>query len=171
MRNKILAIALATLIATAGFTVLKADSNSPPTQAEIDFAEETSGLLINSLVAGLVDVFLATVPANVEQGNDAIGTVFADPNKDIRLVGEDQPISEKNEPMDPFEVMALNLALAGQTYTDVQRVKGRWFFRSSVPLANSIPQCALCHVNFGTPSATDYKGALMVRVRIPGESP
>ena len=62
MRNKMLAIGLAALIAFSGLTMLKADDDDDgdaPTAAQIAFAEETSGLLVSSLVAGLVDVFLA----------------------------------------------------------------------------------------------------------------
>lgn len=174
MQKKILAIGLAAFIAVAGLSmsVLRADDDDDggaPTAAQITFAEETSGTLINSLLAGLVDTFLATtaVPNNVAEGNQSISLIFDDRNRNIRLVGNLDPLSERNRPRDSFEVDALAAALGGGTFTAVEQVSDRFFFRSSVPLANFIAECALCHSNFGAPTGTDWTGALMVRVPIP----
>ena len=169
MKKKIFATGLAVLIGTAGLAVLKADANSSPTQVEVDRAAGTSMVLINSLVAGLVNLVLATSNSgsSIAQGSQALSIIYDDRNENMRLVGQSEPLSENSRPMDSFEVTALSRALAGQTYTSVERVMGSWYYRSSVPLANGVAQCAFCHTNFGPPDAADYKGALMVRVLIP----
>lgn len=166
MRKHTLALSLPILMALGGLALLRADHPRRPTAEQVEQAEQTSDLLVSSLVAGLVDVFVATVPENVDQGNHAIRLVFNNRNQNIRLVGEDEPLSQSSRPRGPFERNSLNLALAGQENSRVQRLRGRWVFRRSVPLANSVAQCAVCHTNFGPPSAVDYTGALMVVVPI-----
>ncbi len=104
MRNKIFAIALATLIATAGFSLLKADANKTPSPAEIAAAEAASGSLIGTLAVGLFSLFDVTVPATVDQGNEAIRIIFDDGNPNIRLVGENGPLSDDNRPRDPLRL-------------------------------------------------------------------
>ena len=49
---------------------------------------------------------------------------------------------------------------------EVDRDRGRWYFRRSIPLSNFQPQCALCHPNFGGLPSTAWVGALMLRVPI-----
>ena len=85
---------------------------------------ETSDLLINSLVAGLVNTFVSTDASNVDEGNHAINLTFDDWNQNIRLVGEMGPLSENNRPMDQFEMSALTDALGGQAADSVERVRG-----------------------------------------------
>ena len=167
MRHKILALALATLIATAGFTVLKADDDGPPTASEIAFAERTSDLMIQTLVAALLQEVGQTTAAKVEEGNQSISLVFDDKNKSMRLVGTSQPIRDNDRPRDPFEVTAHNMALTGQPYTKVERNEDdRWMYRRSVPLANFDANCAICHSNFGPPANDDWVGAVMLQIPI-----
>ena len=164
MTKRIPIFVLSALI--GGFHALKSDSVMPPPQSAIDAAEEASEVLIGSLLAGIVNLVGATDASNVDEASQALSVTFDDWNQNIRLVGELAPLSENNRPMDEFEMSALTDALNGQPATSVERVRGRWFYRSAVPLANFVAQCALCHTNYGAPSDTDYTGALMVRVPI-----
>lgn len=85
----------------------------------------------------------------------------------MRLVGELQPLRDNDVPQDSFEVTALERAMRGQHFSDVQKVEGKWFYRRSVALSNFHPACAMCHTNFGPVDATQWVGALMLRVPFP----
>lgn len=141
-------------------------SNQPPSAEAIAFAQRTSDHLTNMLLAALVKEIGDTTPENVAEGNLSIGLMFSDSQTNFRLVGTFDPLSENDYPQDKFEETALEQALAGQPYTDVQRVKGKWFYRRSIPLSNFVPQCAMCHPNFASFASTDNVGALMLKVPI-----
>ncbi len=158
-------------VGTAGFIVAagaiaSADSEHPPTQAEIDFAAGASDLMKNTVVAALLQEIGETTPQNAAQGELSISLVFNDRNKDMRLVGTLQPLSSDDVPDDQFERDALALAMTGQPDTAVQKVDGKWFYRRSIPLSNFAPQCQMCHSNFSSLSSSDWVGALMLRVPI-----
>ena len=68
--------------------------------------------------------------------------------------------------MDAFEDTALASALKGAAYTNVERVRGRWFYRRSIPLSNFRTECSLCHANFGPVNPSQWVGALMLKVPI-----
>src|ERR1043165_9437452 len=68
-----------------------ADSSRPPSQAEIQFAQETSDLMTNTVLAALVQEIGETTPQNHEQGELSIRLVFNDRNHDMRLVGTLDP--------------------------------------------------------------------------------
>jgi hypothetical protein len=165
----ILATASLGLAVTAGVS-----ADSPPSAAQIAFAQEVSGLLINELVAALFQEFEETTPANVEHGKQAISIIFDDDNRNIRLIGTFQPLGGKNNlPSDSFEKAALAAALTGTAQSVTEKVQGKYMFRRSVPLSNTFhAACVLCHTNF-TPAffaansnPDEWVGALVVRVPI-----
>jgi hypothetical protein len=146
--------------------VAHAASNTPPSEAQVAFAQRTSDLMTNTVVAALLQEINETTPENVSEGNLSIGLIFNDRNEDMRLVGTMDPLSENDRPQDAFENEALGLAMTGQPLTSVERVKGQWYFRRSIPLSNFKPQCAMCHANFKGLPETAPVGALMLRIPI-----
>jgi hypothetical protein len=143
-----------------------AGARGQPSDAAIAFAQRTSDLLLATLFAALTQEFDETTPDNVEEGKLSISLIFNDANRDMRLVGTFEPLSENDRPADRFEDKALRLALTGQAYTDVERVDGAWYYRRSIPLSNFRSECALCHTNFPPGPTPDWVGALMLRVPI-----
>jgi hypothetical protein len=141
-------------------------ADSPPSPQQVQFAQQTSDLLLATLFGALLQEFAETTPLNVEQGKASISLVFNDRNDDMRLVGELQPLGSNDEPQDSFEETALARAMQGQPYTDVQKVRGKWFYRRSVALSNFHPACSMCHANFGPVNASRFVGALMLRVPV-----
>ena len=141
-------------------------NNQPPSAEAIAFARRTSDHLTDMLLAALVKEIGNTTPENIDEGNLSIGLLFSDSQTNFRLVGTLEPISENDRPQDNFESAALEQALEGKPYTDVQRVRGTWFYRRSIPLSNFAPQCKLCHPNFADLAPTDNVGALMLKVPI-----
>jgi hypothetical protein len=124
---------------------------SPPTPSEVAFAELTSDLMLNELVAALFTEFDETTPDNVPHGKQAISLIFNDLNRDMRLIGTFGPLlgGRNGLPADPFERASLSQALAGNAMTNVERRAGEWVYRRSVPLSNAFhPNCVLCHTNF-----------------------
>ena len=142
----------------------KAHADSPPSQPQIQFAEETSELMLKTIVAALLQEFAETTPANVEQGKKSISLIFNDRNEDMRLVGEQSPLQANNVPQDPFEKAALTRAMNGLDTTGVDKVQGKWYYRRAVALSNFDPACAMCHTNFGPVNGGQWVGALMLRV-------
>ena len=145
-----------------------------PSQAEIDFADEANLILTNGMLAGLVDIFVNTTPANNERGQDAIRTIFDNRNLNLRLVsnGINNPQlgGPNNLPRDAFEAAALESALSGQggLATLVSEEEEEAFsFRRSLPLNNNLhPNCVLCHTTFPPNQADEFVGVLIVRAPI-----
>jgi hypothetical protein len=154
------------LLTGLGLTARADENDDSPTSEQIAFAERTSDLLLATLFAALTQEFDETTVNNVEEGKRSISLVFNDRNKDMRLVGTLAPLQAHNRPSDAFESKAHSLALAGQAYTDVQRVDGQWYYRRSIPLSNFRAECAFCHTNFPPGPTSDPVGALMLRVPI-----
>jgi hypothetical protein len=154
------------VIIGVGFTEVARGYDIPPTNVQIASAQQTSDLMLNTLFAALTQEFNETTPANVEQGKQSISLIFNDKNKDMRLVGNIVPLRENDRPSDNFESQANALALVGQTYTSVQRVDDKWYYRRSIPLSNFRAECALCHINLPAGPTSDWVGALMLRVPI-----
>jgi hypothetical protein len=148
------------------FNAIADSGHNPPSQEQVAFAQRTSDLLLATLVAALTQEFDETTPDNVEEGKRSISLMFNDGNEDMRLVGTFGPLRENDRPRDAFERVALERALTGQPYTAVQRDKGAWSYRRSVPLSNFRMECALCHTNFPAEPTPDWVGALMLRVPI-----
>ena len=124
--------------------------------------------MLATLFAALTQEFDETTAGNVAEGNASIGLIFNDRNDDMRLVGTLSPLSENDYPGDTFEETALDLAMTtGQAYTSVERVRGQWYYRRSIPLSNFRSECSLCHTNFAPGPTADRVGALMLRVPIP----
>jgi hypothetical protein len=147
-------------------TIASNDYRSP-TIAQIDFAKQTSDLMLNTLFAALTQEFDETTPSNVEQGKHSISLIFNDLNRDMRLVGTVGPLNRNDLPSDKFERQANNLAVTtGEAYTAVQRVNDTWYYRRSVPLSNFRAECALCHTNYPAGPTADKVGALILRVPI-----
>ena len=143
----------------------KAHADSPPSQQQIQFAQETSDLMLKTLIAALLQEFAETTPANVEQGKKSISLIFNDRNEDMRLVGEQGPLQANNVPQDAFEKSALARAMRGLDTTGVvEKVQGKWYYRRAVALSNFDPACAMCHSNFGPVNSAQWVGALMLRV-------
>jgi len=138
-----------------------------PTEAQVAFAKETADLLQAELFAALLQEFSETTPENVRQGSLAISLIFDDCHKNFRLIGRNRPLRRNDIPQDRFERRSLQLALQGESNEVVQTIRGRSFFRRSVPLANFDPSCVLCHTNFGPVDPEDYVGALTLRVPVP----
>ena len=167
MRYMILVIVLGVGLGMAAFSPAgRAQGNDqPPSDEAVAFAQRTSDLLLATLFAALTQEFDETTPDNVEEGTVSIGLVFSDAHTHFRLVGTFAPLRENDRPQDSFERRALRLALdGGQRHTDVQRVDGAWFYRRSIPLSVFRTECALCHTNFTGLGATDWVGALMLKV-------
>jgi hypothetical protein len=149
--------------------------NDSPTSDEVEFARQTSDLLVNELVAALFKEFDETTPQNVGQGKRAISLIFNNANRDIRLIGAFDPLlgGSNDNPGDSFEQHALWRSLRGQAHTSVERINNRWYYRRSVPLSNTLHQnCVLCHTSF-TPeffsrinNPGQWVGALSLRVPI-----
>jgi len=122
--------------------------------------------MLATLFAALLQEFAETTPANVEEGKHSISLIFHDRNENMRLVGELEPIRDNDVPQDPFEVTALERAMTGEPSVTVEKVEGKWAYRRSVPLSNFHPACSMCHANFGPVDATEWVGALMLRVPV-----
>src|ERR671916_1640696 len=117
------AAALVVLIAVASLISFGRVTNDPPTQAQREFAVQTADLLQAEVFAALLQEFGETTPENGEQGKLAVSLIFHDANRDIRLVGNFQPLlgGNNNLPSDQFEQESLALALQGQPNTTVER--------------------------------------------------
>jgi hypothetical protein len=138
----------------------------PPTTEQVEFAQRTGDLMLATLFAALLQEFAETTPANVEEGKKSISLIFNDRNDDMRLVGTFDPLRANDVPQDAFESTALGLALQGQNYETVEKVKGKWFVRRSVAISNFHAACSMCHPNFGPVNAAQWVGALMLRVPV-----
>jgi hypothetical protein len=176
MRNKKtkLGAGLVFLLAVIGLTGFGRADDSPSDEA-IAFAQRTSDLMLNELVAALFQEFNETTPANVEEGKQAISLIFNNSNRDMRLIGVFPPLlgGLNDIPSDSFEQKSLALALKGEANTSVERVGNRWYYRRSIALSNSFHQaCVLCHTNFTpqffqqTNNPGQWVGALSLRVPI-----
>src|SRR5512145_2491819 len=172
------AFAIAVLLAVAGLTGIGHADDSPSNE-DIAFAQRTSDLFLNELLAALFQEFNETTPENVAEGKQAISLIFNNANRDMRLIGAFPPLQGgfNNFPSDLFEQKSLALALKGQANTSVERVGNRWFYRRSVALSNTFHQaCVLCHTNFTpqffqqTNNPGQWVGALMLRVPIRDEN-
>lgn len=156
------------LVVGLGGVAAPAGAQTRPSEAAIAFAEEASELMKNTLVAALVQETDETTEDNVQQGSLSISLVFHDANLSMRLVGDLGPVSANDLPRDDFERAALADALMGEPRTSVELAGAEWFYRRSIPLSNSQPECALCHANFASMSSDAFVGALMLAVPIPG---
>jgi len=154
------------LITGLGLTASAHDADNPPAGEQVAAAERTSDLMLATLFAALTQEFDETTVGNVEEGKRSISLVFNDRNEDMRLVGTLGPLRANDRPQDAFERKAHLLALTGQTYTSVERVDDRWYYRRSIPLSNFRAECAFCHTNFPAGPTPDWVGALMLRVPI-----
>jgi hypothetical protein len=171
-------IGLVVLLIAFGIASVGAVDDSPSNE-DIAFAQRTSDLFLNELLAALFQEFNETTPENVAEGKQAISLIFNNSNRDMRLIGAFPPLQGgvNNLPSDLFEAKSLGLALKGQANTSVERVGNRWFYRRSVALSNTFHQaCALCHTNFTpelfqrTNNPGQWVGALMLRVPIRNEN-
>ncbi|HEX8457081.1 MAG TPA: hypothetical protein VF656_07280 [Pyrinomonadaceae bacterium] len=169
------AIALVVLVAVGSLIAFGNVDNDPPTDQQKEFAEQTANLLQNEIFAALLQEFGETTPENVEQGKQAVSLIFHDANRDIRLIGNFQPLlgGNNNLPSDPFEQESLALALQGKPNTAVERHGNRWYYRRSIALSNSFhTSCALCHANFTpeffqqTNNPGQWVGVLTLRVPV-----
>jgi hypothetical protein len=172
------AAALVFLIAVAGLVASGRVNNDPPTDAEKETAVQTADLLQNEVFAALLQEFGETTPENVEQGKQAVSLIFHDANRDIRLIGNANPLlgGNNNIPSDEFEQQSLTLALKGKPNTTVERHGNRWYYRRSIALSNAIhTSCAMCHTNFTpqffqqTNNPGQWVGALTLRVPVKQE--
>ncbi|YAF95391.1 MAG: hypothetical protein AB3A66_22985 [Nodularia sp. CChRGM 3473] len=166
--RKLVSYGIFVLILVIGFglTTVAHSQNIPPPIQQIEFAQETSDLMLNTLFAALTQEFDETTVENVEQGKQSISLIFNDLNRDMRLVGTVGPLQENDRPSDNFERQANALALVGETYNTVQRIGNTWYYRRSIPLSNFRAECALCHTNYPAGPTSDWVGALMLRVPI-----
>ena len=167
-------IGLVVLLIVAGVSCFGRADNSPSNE-EVAFAQRTSNLMVNELVAALFQEFNETTADNVEEGKQAISLIFNDSNRDMRLIGIFPPLlgGFNDLPSDSFERTSLNLALQGQPNTAVERQGNRWLYRRSVALSNTFhPSCVLCHTTFTnqfftqTHNEGQWVGALTLRVPI-----
>ena len=170
-------IGLIVLLAVAGIAGFGRTDNSPSNE-DVAFAQRTSDLLLNELLAALFQEFNETTPDNVEEGKQAISLIFNNANRDMRLVGVFPPLlgGINDLPSDSFERRSLVKALQGEANTSVERVGDRWYYRRSVPLSNTFhTSCVLCHSNFTqqffdqTNNPGQRVGALTLRVPIKEE--
>jgi hypothetical protein len=169
------AAALVILSTVAALVAFGRVNNDPPTDQQKEFAVQTADLLQNEVFAALLQEFGETTPENVEQGKQAVSLIFHDANRDIRLIGNFQPLlgGNNNIPSDPFERESLALALQGKPNTTVERHGNRSYYRRSIALSNAMhTSCALCHTNFTpqffeqTKNEGQWVGALTLRVPV-----
>ena len=169
------AVALVVLVAVACLAAFGRVDNDPPTDQQKEFAIETANLLQKEVFAALLQEFGETTPENVEQGKQAVSLIFHDANRDIRLIGNFQPLlgGNNNIPSDPFEQESLALALQGKPNAGVERHGNRWYYRRSIALSNAMhTSYALCHANFTpqffeqTNNPGQWVGALTLRVPV-----
>jgi hypothetical protein len=167
-------IALVTLLIVAGIAGFAYTNNHPSDQA-VAFAKTTNDLMLNELKAALFQEFNETTPDNVEHGKQAISLIFNDANRDMRLIGTTPPLlgGYNDLPSDSFEQRAMGRARRGEDTWSVERMDGRWYYRSSLALSNTFHQaCVLCHTNFTpqffqqTNNPGQWVGALTLRVPI-----
>ena len=167
-------VALVVLLTVVGLTGLGYTRNTPSNES-IAFAQRTSDLMLNELLAALFKEFSETTADNVEEGKHAISLIFNDANRDMRLIGLFPPLlgGFNDLPNDLFEQKSLALALKGQANTAVERVGEHWYYRRSIALSNTFHQaCVLCHTNFTpqffqqTNNPGQWVGALTLRVPI-----
>src|SRR5881394_1098902 len=96
------------VFAIAGFAAsVPAQDKKPPSTQAIGFAQRTSDLMLNTVVAALLQEFSETTPANVPEGMESISLIFNDRNTNMRLVGTRQPLRDNDLPQDTFEETAL----------------------------------------------------------------
>jgi hypothetical protein len=152
-------IALVTLLAVAGIAGFGYTNNHPSDEA-VAFAKTANDLMLNELKAALFQEF-----------NDA--------NRDMRLIGTLQPLlgGANDLPTDSFEQRAVSRARRGEDTWSVERMDGRWYYRSSLALSNTFHQaCVLCHSNFTpqffqqTNNPGQWVGALTLRVPIKNDN-
>jgi hypothetical protein len=169
------AAALVVLVALAALVAVGHVNNDPPTPQQQEFAVQTADLLQREVFAALLQEFGETTPENVEQGKQAVSLIFHDANRDIRLIGNSQPLlgGNNNLPSDPFEHESLARAMEGQANTAVERHGNRWYYRRSIALSNAMhTSCAMCHSNFTpqffeqTNNPGQWVGALTLRVPV-----
>jgi len=168
LKRAVAVVIVGCFAAALSFTVI-VRAEGPPTQEQVQFATRTSDLMLATLFAALLQEFSETTPANVAEGKHSISLIFNDRNDHMRLVGQLQPLSDHDFPQDSFEAAALDRAMHGENLTDVQKVEGKWFYRRSVALSNFHAACGMCHTNFGPVDATQWVGALMLRVPVSDE--
>lgn len=166
VRKPLVFVASILTLSALSSDVVAKKKNDPPTDAAIAFATETSDLMTATVVAALVQEIGETTPENAAHGSLSISLIFDDDNHNMRLVGDLEPLRDNDYPRDDFEDEALDEALNGQPLTSVEKVHGQWYYRRSIPLSNFAPQCATCHENFADLAATEYVGALMLRIPI-----
>jgi hypothetical protein len=156
-----------TMFILAGLVAFGGQPAPPaPSATDLALAERTADRLIATLVTAVVKETNETTPHNVEEGLASFNLLWDDCNSNMRLVGTLDPLGSTNRPHGQFERDALDAALAGDPYSAVEFSRGAYYFRSSIPLSNFAPQCALCHANYmGLPS-TDNVGAMMVKVKV-----
>jgi hypothetical protein len=171
IKRVIALVVLLTAVGVAGF----GRTDNPPSNEERAFAEKTSELFHNELIAALFQEFNETTPENVEHGKQAISLIFNNSNRDMRLIGVFPPLlgGVNDLPSDSFERRSLARALRGDETKSVEQVGDRWYYRTSVPLSNTFhTSCALCHTNFTnqfftqTNNPGQWVGALTLRVPI-----
>jgi hypothetical protein len=165
-------IAGASLIVGLAAVVIARADHPRPTNANVDYAKDVAQLLQNEMIAALLQEFNETTAANAAQGKVAIGLIFNDANRAIRLIGNLSPLDPGNIPRDGFERTALFNAvqLNGTPYEAVEQSQdedNNWFYRRSIPLSNFHPACVICHANFGPKNPDEWVGALTLRVPIP----
>jgi hypothetical protein len=177
IKRVITLVMLLTLVAVAGFgrsgNASSDHDSHPPSSDEEAFAQKTSELLHNELIAALFAEFNETTPDNIEQGKQAISLIFNNANRDMRLIGIFPPLQggNNNLPSDSFEGRSLAKALQGDENRSVERVGNQWYLRRSFPLSNTFhASCVLCHTNFNSQLFTNnpgqWVGALTIRVPI-----
>jgi hypothetical protein len=159
------------IVGLAAAAIARAD-HPRPTNANVDYAKGIAQLLQNEMIAALLQEFNETTAANAEQGKVAIGLIFNDANRAIRLIGNLSPLDPGNAPRDRFESTAIFNAvqLNGTPYEAVEQSQdgdNNWFYRRSIPLSNFHPACVTCHANFGPENPDEWVGALTLRVPIP----
>ena len=172
------AVALVFLIAAVSLVAFARVNNDPPTDEQKEVAVQTANLLQKEVFAALLQEFGETTPENVEQGKVAVSLIFHDANRDIRLIGNANPLlgGNNNIPSDEFEQQSLAKAMQGEGNFTVERHGNRWYYRRSVALSNTFhTSCALCHTNFTTEyfqqtnNPGQWVGALTLRVPVKEE--
>src|SRR5262249_32850794 len=152
------------IVGLAAVAIARAD-HPRPTNANVDYAKGVAQLLQNEMIAALLQEFNETTAANAAQGKVAIGLIFNDANRAIRLLGNLVPLDRGNIARDGFERTALFNAvqLNGTPYEAVEQSQdedNNWFYRRSIPLSNFHPACVICHANFGPENPSEWVGAL-----------
>ena len=161
-------VAVFAVLFASSVVLAQQQRSRPPSDEAIAFAQRTSDLLLATLFAALTQEFDETTTENVEEGEGCrLGWCSV-----TRTPTSGSSASSARCARTTGRKTSSSGARSGRRWRngelveEVQRVDGDWFYRRSIPLSVFRAECVLCHTNFSGLGATDFVGALMLKVPI-----